>query len=586
MLTLRPSSRGITGSRWKPDKDKGRKKTKGRFSWLCSRFSLTLGLGLLSIFNAIPAWGAERIAFLYPPFGEFYISVEDLEIFAKEGRITPEFAFYARRATPEQLAQLRDLLQQRFEVSPITVYQFTRSPIGETVLRRLGLVLKADFNRNGFYPLRAALRQAAADSEGLTVINTLRQFPLKTIRLDLQLSLDAVREISRLLEQRDLVIATIQQQAASEAATAESVGVLGELDLRLPGVIRWRKETLTFTNPNRTAPVPFDIYLPTPLHPSSGREGTGELTPLIVISHGVASDRNTFAYLAQHLASHGFAVAVLEHPDTSAEKFERFLAGFDTPPDPTTFVNRPLDVKYLLDELAATSESELAWPGRLNLQEVGVIGQSLGGYTVLALGGAQLNIEQLREQCRQAEANNLTFNLSLLLQCRATDLPSATYNFQDERVKAVIAVNPLSSAIFGQQGLSSIQVPLMLVAGSDDVFTPPVPEQFYPFTGLTTPDKYLVLAQNGTHFSFLSGKNKGALPVPPELIGPDPTLARRQLTALSTAFFKTHIANQPEFRPYLSESYIKSISQDPFNLTLVRFLTETQLEQARRVGTN
>ena len=67
-----------------------------------------MSLGLLStVFTATPSIAADRIAFDYPPFGEFTLSTQSLEVFAKEGKITKDFAFYAERATPQQLAQLR-----------------------------------------------------------------------------------------------------------------------------------------------------------------------------------------------------------------------------------------------------------------------------------------------------------------------------------------------------------------------------------------------------------------------------------------------------------------------------------------------
>ena len=40
----------------------------------------------------LPATGADRISFDYGVFGEFYISIADLEVFAKEGKITSSFA--------------------------------------------------------------------------------------------------------------------------------------------------------------------------------------------------------------------------------------------------------------------------------------------------------------------------------------------------------------------------------------------------------------------------------------------------------------------------------------------------------------
>ena len=545
-------------------------KNRKRFSQWFYRLAFSLGLGIFATLNATPALGAEQIAFWYSSFGEFYISIEDLEIFAKEGRITDEFAFYANRVPPEQLTKLRNLLNRRFDYSPITVYKFTHSPAGEIILKKLGDILKADFERNGFYALRASLNQAAASPEGLTVVNFLRQFPLETIRLDLEAVNQVINQLSLALQQVDLVLGKIEEQAAIEAAAEPPVDFSTLPDLRLTSSERWRKASFTFTNPRREEPVPFDIYLPT--------TPRAELTQLIIISHGLGSNRNTFAYLAQHLASHGFGVAVLEHPGSSTQKLNRLFAGFDDPPEPEILINRPLDIKYLLNELSAKAQSEPNRFGKLNLQSVGVIGQSLGGYTVLAAGGATLNFPNLTTECAQAEAS-LSLNVSLLLQCQALDLPKTTTNLRDERVKAVIAINPVSSAIFGKQGMSQIQVPLMMISSTQDAFAPAAPEQFFPFLWLTTPNKYLVVTEGGTHFSFLGTKSRGAFNLPPELIGPDPMLAQPYLSALSTAFFKTYIANQPEYGVYLSEPYVKAISEDPFKLILVKDLTEAQIKE-------
>ncbi|NEP09575.1 MAG: alpha/beta hydrolase [Symploca sp. SIO2C1] len=546
------------------------KKNRGRLFRWCSQLAFSLGLGIFAAFSATPVLGAERIAFWYSPFGEFYISIEDLEIFAKEGRITNEFAFYANRVPPEQLTQLRELLNQRFDYSPIVVYKFSNSTTGETILKKLGQIIKADFERNGFHALRASLNQAAASPEGLTIVNFLRQFPLETIRLDLEPINQVINQLSLALQEGSLLLAKIQEQATTEATTEPPVDFSTLPDLRLTGSGKWRKNSFTFTNPRREEPVPFDIYLPT-----TPREG---LTEFIIISHGLGSNRHTFAYLAEHLVSHGFGVAVLEHPGSSTQKIKGLFAGFGDPPEAEILISRPLDIKYLLDELSAKAQTEPNRFGKLNLQSVGVIGQSLGGYTVLAAGGATLNFPNLTTECAQAEAG-ISLNVSLLLQCQGLDLPKTTTRLRDERVKAVIAINPLSSAIFGRQGMSEIEVPLMMISSTQDAFAPAVPEQLFPFLWLTTPNKYLVVTEGATHFSFLGAKSGGAFELPPELVGPDPMLAQPYLSALSTAFFKTYIANQPEYAVYLSEPYVKAISEDPFNLILVKYLTEAQIQE-------
>lgn len=494
-------------------------------------------------------------------------------MFADEGTIGNELTFYARFVEPDQIDALRDLLQRQFRVSSITVSQFTYTEIGEILLRQLGEVLRTESNQNGFYSLRAALLQAAAHNpEGLTVIDLLREFPVDTIRVDVRLGLDTAEELSSFFLRRDAIVAAIQQKSTLEA-TANPIDLSGQADLREQGEFGWETTILSFSIADRERSVAATLYLP-----QAKTKVPVEPAPVIVISHGVASDRLTFAYLAQHLASQGFAVALVEHPDTSARRFEQFFAGFDYPPDSLDLITRPLDITALLNELERRSVTNPSFQGRMDLNRVGVIGQSLGGYTVLALAGAQLNFPQIRQECVDPELRQLSFNLSVLLQCRAIDLPSDIYNLQDDRVKAVLAINPIDSLLFGQEGMSQIQIPTMIVASSEDIFAPPVEEQIQPFTWLTTPEKYLVVLGRGTHFSFLNtGARRGVLPVPTDLIGHDPADAQPYLKVLSTAFFNAYINNQPQYLPYLSASYLESIDQDPFSLSLIRTLTEEQL---------
>lgn len=122
----------------------------------------------------------------------------------------------------------------------------------------------------------------------------------------------------------------------------------------------------------------------------------------------------------------------------------------------------------------------------------------------------------------------------------------------------------------------------MLVAGSDDIFTPAVPEQIQPFTWLKNPEKYLVLIEKATHFTTIGGSNseRSVLPIPAEVLGPDPSRARPYINALSTAFFQNYLANKSEYSSYLSAAYTESLSQEPFKLSLVRSLTASQITQA------
>ncbi len=555
-----------------------------------------------TVLTATPSIAADQIAFYYPPFGEFTLSTQSLETFAKEGKITKDFAFYAERASPQQLAQLRELLQQKFKVTPTLVSQFSYSPLGEKVVQRLGELIQTDKQMNGFYAIRSALILAATDPQGLTVVNVLRRFPSNSVRINFTEGLQVVSNLTDLLKRRDAIVAFIQKEANAEAETA-NIDFSKQPDLRSPGNFRFSKISLELKDQTRDRRLPVDLYLPQGRQGDKGTRGQGDKGtrgqggqggnlspsssptprfspsptpfPLIVISHGVASDRFAFAYLAQHLASYGFAVAALEHPGSNAQRFQQYFAGLAGPPEPTELINRPLDVKFVLNELQRLEKSDPRMQGKLNFQQVGAFGHSYGGYTVFTLAGAKINFEQIRKDCNP----NKSLNLSVFLQCRANELTSANYPLKDDRIKAALTVNPFVSSIFGESEVRQIKLPFMVVSGSQDIVTPAIPEQIRPFTWLGSKNKYLAVIENATHFTALAETppENNVLPVPPVFLGLPTKDAHSYLNALSVAFFETYLLNRREYQVYLQPAYAKYISKAPLNLSFLQSLTAEQL---------
>lgn len=529
---------------------------------------LSLGFSLITILFSGQAKAADEISFYSNPYGEFKIQVSDLENLATEGEITKRLAFFTNRLTPEQLNKFKDLLSRKIEFNPIAIYKFSNSPIGEIILKNIGTAIKSDLNLNGFFALRGSILAAAFDEEGLTLVNMLRKFPHKTIHLDTAVVIRCIEGASKLLQEKEFIVDDIQRQS-QKAQQKDPLTSETTKDLSSLGTFLWKKETIEFRNPERLNSSIFDLYIP-----QAKSQDTKPL-PLIIISHGLGSNRQTFAYLGEHLASQGFAVAIPEHIGTNSEQFQEILSGLAKPPKASNLVNRPLDIKYLLDTL----EEESSLNQVLNLENVGIIGQSLGGYTAFAVGGAKYNRAKLKQDCDGNQHDNVFFDLSALIQCRANELPEQKYQLQDERIKAILAINPLSDRVFGKKGLKNIQVPTMILSGTNDLVTPPVQEQIYPFAWLNSQNKYLVLVEQGTHFSFLD-KGKGVLPIPPEFVGPDPELAFSPLKALSTAFFKTHISDQSKYSLYLNTTYLNSFTSKPFEFSVIRTLTETQLKSS------
>jgi predicted dienelactone hydrolase len=553
--------------------------TKKQQNWWGTATNTLFGI-LSSLAISTPGLAADRIEFSYPPFGDFAISTNDLEIFATSGKITSDFAFYANRANPEQLAQLRQFLKTKFEVNPTLVSQFTYSPIGEKIVQRLGELLQLESRQNGFYALRSSLILSASSREGLTFLNIIRRYPSPSIRLNVSEAQDTFGQLSDLLQKRDKVVLALQELATQDTGNKAQPDFSKQPDIRQKGSFSYTKSTLELHDTNRDGQsgtilerkYSVDLYLPQ----QSSKSTASAPYPVIVISHGLAEDRNTFGYLAQHLASYGFAVAALDHPVSNSKEFQQFLSGFAGPPQAAELINRPLDVKYLLDELQRRNETDPNLKRQLNLQQVGVVGHSLGGYTALGLAGGKLDFEKIKKDCE----SNRSLNLSVFLQCRASEIQPGNYQIQDDRVKAVIAMNPLSSTVFGRKGISQIKIPVMLVGGSQDIFTPTVPEQIFPFTWLPNPDKYLAIIENATHFTVeYDPPNNRAIPVPAGLLGPDRQDAYTYMKALSLAFFETNLRNQQDKRPYLSDSYAKFISKAPLNLTVVNSGATQQITQ-------
>ena len=525
-------------------------------------FSLALSISAVLLPIAVTA--AERIRFNFPPFGQFDIQVKDLQSFVTTGEISTELSYYLNRLPPDSQARLPELLSTPLELDPLSIANFSNSTVGEAVIRNFGKGIRADLNRNGFYALRGAIIAAAFDREGLTVINLLRKFPLDTIYIDLEVLDRYVKRGERLLQNRQ----AIDREFFSALTTSDGEPSHPKAfqHLETPGKYAWQKQTFNYKNPRRVKEGYFDLYQP----------NTEQPAPLIVISHGLASNRQTFAYLAKHLVSHGFAVAVIEHDGISLDKFDNFLSGSERFPEPNNLIDQPLDVTSVLDRLETEINPQLR--NKVNLQQVGAIGQSFGGYTSLALAGGQLAANQNAAECQEDRYRDVLLDLSSLAKCTFNQLEQPLLQLSDPRIKAVIAINPLGK-VFDREGISSIEIPTMWISGTKDLIMPPVAEQLTPFTWLNSnADKYLVLVKPGTHFSFLQ-EGLGVLPVPNTVVGPSPTSAYHILKALSTAFFKVHLAQQPEYKAYLESDRARQLNNDAFELSIIRSLTPAQLKE-------
>lgn len=107
--------------------------------------------------------------------------------------------------------------------------------------------------------------------------------------------------------------------------------------------------------------------------------------PLILFSHRSGGPRRMATFLCTHVSSHGYVVAALDHSELVAaelarrdsETTEQKMARAEA-----VVANRVPDLRFLLDHLLSRAKLDPAT--QLDATQIGVVGHSLGGYTVLA----------------------------------------------------------------------------------------------------------------------------------------------------------------------------------------------------------
>lgn len=524
----------------------------------------------LSVAVVTPGWSAEQVRLQYGFFSRT-IPVSSLDAFSEAGTVDQHLEPYVNQLDANTLATLRAALTTSRQEDPVAFSQKLHTPMGTRLLLATGLTVRTGSGLNGQIALRSALSSAIAQPEGGSLIDVLHDFPTETVTIDLIRALAIKEQLHQAIEYTNAFTAAVITQSTLDASD-NPVDYAAMPDLRDRGPYSVQFIPLDLVDATRNRSVPADLFLPE--IPNAGA-GT---VPIVVFSHGLGHSRVYFRDVAEHLASYGFAVAMPEHigsNETQRHELETWLA--DEFFQRREFINRPQDVTFLLDELSRLNDSQ--WGGNLNMNKVGAIGHSFGGYTVLVNAGATVDFDWLEAQC--LPDTKFLANISRLLQCRALELTDSPQDvallsqgeLRDERVQAVMAFNTVSS-LFGRSGAARIQVPTLIAGGGYDFITPIIPEQADIFSWLTTSEKYFLLVDQKAHGAestrllmqfFYSLEDDLDLELTQAWL-------RSNYKALLVAFVETYVSDRAEYRPYLEASYANFISQPPFSMHLIHDL--------------
>ncbi len=491
--------------------------------------------------------------------GSFTQSIEltDLKTFVKTGKGSPSLQEVARRLTPEQRSQIQAALKAKYNINQEAARNFVNTGFGNNLSSALASTTPRQ-DSAGVQAVKTALIQGAKAPEGLSLISAIEGYPSPRLDVDLDQAFRVVGNFNAAFWQTQAFMAAIAPQLAPNRP-----------QLNLPfdptqlGSASVQVLNLNLIDWERRREIPVDIYWST--QASSAK-------PLIVFSHGLGSVRTDMRYLAEHLASHGYVVAALEHPGSNEAHVKQALQLKAPLLEAQEFLNRPKDISFILDRLETLNQAPGFLQGKLAPERVMVIGYSLGGTTALSIAGAQMQLDQLKQRC---PGDVLAFSLGENAQCFAKSLPKDRYQLRDPRVKGAIAFSPVTSLLFGETGMSKLAVPTLITAASADKTAPALTEQIVSFDKMPSP-KWLVGVVGATHLSVKDPSTTIDQAGQPdtlysggEIVGEEAVDVRNYVKAIALAMAAQLTNDAAKYALFLTPEYAQYASTPAFPIRLV-----------------
>ncbi len=302
--------------------------------------------------------------------------------------------------------------------------------------------------------------------------------------------------------------------------------------------------------PGEYRTITRDPSLTVTLHGRAHRDAPpvagAEPFPLIIVSHGYPGNRYLMSHLGENLASKGFVVISIDHPDSTYDDQKAFGS---------TLYNRPFDQLFVLHEIARLARTPRSFlTGLVDTGRTGLVGYSMGGYGAVNVAGGGFSTAS--ETLPMAPPNRL------LAERGAS---AAEYRKSlDPRIKAVIAIAPwgMPAGFWDAEGLKGIRTPILFVAGSVDEVAGYEKGPRAIYEGAVNAERYLLTLLNAGH-------NAAApIPAPAETYVFSETLKaypfvhyadavwdttrmNNILDHFATAYFSLHLKGEEDKKAYL-----------------------------------
>ncbi|MET3980576.1 putative dienelactone hydrolase [Mucilaginibacter sp. UYP25] len=220
--------------------------------------------------------------------------------------------------------------------------------------------------------------------------------------------------------------------------------------------------------------------------------------PLIMISHGTGGGRLTMEWLADILVKQGFVVAAVDHWGNTHDN--KIAIEFVTP------WQRAQDISFVLTQLLANPVLNKV----IDKQRIGAAGFSIGGYTIIALAGAKIDLKAMEDFTQTPDgAKEITIpefpNLINTLDDAA--IQSSFDNsppLKDKRIKAVFAMCPaVGQGFIKASQFRDVGIPLYIVGAQSDSIAP-VKTNAMHYHKLMPRSKLYIVPGRAAHYVFLN----------------------------------------------------------------------------------
>ena len=333
------------------------------------------------------------------------------------------------------------------------------------------------------------------------------------------------------------IVSFLQLFSSEQKAVAQNIG----------------QKTFQYKDEKRNRPVITEVWYPTTdtlthkdkafspfIRIQTVRNGKTPVKkmPLVFISHGAGGGRLTLEWLADKLVQNGFIVAAVDHYGNT---FDHSTAeGFLEPWE------RPQDISFALTSLLKDAD----FGNLIDVRRLGMAGFSIGGYTTLALAGAEMNVDVLKTYYKSPKGKREIALPEFPDLLNFIDKPEVANSFKnapplkDARFKAFFAICPASGQGFvKKEQMKNIDNPVYIVAAQADSIAPTATNasRYHELIGKS---KYYVVKGKTGHYVFLNEAIDALKKEEPIFFNDDASVSRKQVheevSQLAVDFFKAN----------------------------------------------